>query len=32
MVKSPWGDYRPWDEIRAWAESIAKELTAVPAG
>jgi menaquinone-dependent protoporphyrinogen oxidase len=32
MVKSPWGDYRPWDEIRAWAESIAKELNAVPAG
>jgi menaquinone-dependent protoporphyrinogen oxidase len=32
MVKSPWGDYRPWDEIRAWADSIAKELNAVPAG
>jgi menaquinone-dependent protoporphyrinogen oxidase len=32
MVKSPWGDYRPWEEIRAWAESIAKELNAVPAG
>jgi len=32
MVKSPWGDYRPWDEIRAWAESIAHELEAVPAG
>ena len=32
MVKSPWGDYRPWDEIRSWAESIAHELEAVPAG
>jgi menaquinone-dependent protoporphyrinogen oxidase len=32
MVKSPWGDYRPWDEIRAWAESIARELEAVPVG
>lgn len=32
MVKSPWGDYRPWDEIRVWAESIVKELMAVPAG
>ena len=32
MVKSPWGDYRPWDEIRAWADSIAHELQAVPAG
>jgi menaquinone-dependent protoporphyrinogen oxidase len=31
MVNSPWGDYRPWDEIEAWAESIARELTAVPA-
>ena len=31
MVNSPWGDYRPWDEIETWAESIANELTAVPA-
>ena len=31
MVNSPWGDYRPWDEINAWADSIARDLTAVPA-
>jgi hypothetical protein len=31
VVKSPWGDYRPWDEIDQWADSIAKELSAVPA-
>jgi len=31
MVNSPWGDYRPWAEIEAWAESIATQLTAVPA-
>jgi menaquinone-dependent protoporphyrinogen oxidase len=30
MVKAPYGDYRPWAEIGEWADSIAKELTAVP--
>lgn len=32
MVKSPYGDHRDWPAIREWATSIAKELTAVPAG
>ena len=32
LVKSPYGDHRDWPAIRAWATSIARELTAVPAG
>ena len=32
MAKSPWGDYRDWPATREWAESIARELTAAPAG
>ena len=32
MVKSPWGDHRDWLAIREWAVSIARELTALPAG
>ncbi len=31
MVHSPWGDYRPWEEIKTWSDSIARELSAVPA-
>ena len=32
MVKNPYGDHRDWPAIREWAMSIARELTAVPAG
>jgi len=32
MLKAPWGDHRDWPAIREWATSIARDLTAVPAG
>jgi hypothetical protein len=32
MVKNPYGDHRDWPAIREWALSIARELTAAPAG
>ena len=32
MVKNPYGDHRDWPAIREWAMSVARELTAVPAG
>ncbi len=32
MVKNGWGDHRDWPAIQEWAASIARELTAVPAG
>lgn len=32
MVKSPWGDHRDRAAVLDWAQSIAGELTAAPAG
>jgi menaquinone-dependent protoporphyrinogen oxidase len=31
MLKNPWGDHRDWPAIQAWAASIARELTKIPA-